>query len=1058
MSLDPYRDWLGLSSVRRPPTYYELLGVGPYEDDPDTLHQAALAQIAKLRKYQTGQHSDLTQSLMNEISQARLCLLDRDKKADYDLQLRLAEQDDSQQHVAAGPPAWQKILVVSLTTMVLLVLIAGALLILSHRERIATRVTNTLQPPSPEPKLLPTEPIPAKTATPEPVSPATIESPAPPKPVVPPSPHALPRLPGLQVLWEAKRAGGGPAPGWCWYLPRTQRQAPETDEQRWEIDLEPDGQESLFLPMPKGDCRLAMHVVRLVANDHRQKVYWGAFESPEKFAAVCLSGAANGPTASLTLSGAGNLPPVAPSVGAGAFWIELRRIGPQWDVYQSTDGEQFTRLATGRLGLEPALCGLRLTNGAASHMSLSIDYCRIEGNDTSYAERVKSWPPQPPMPDIDRLAEQFVGDLEPLPAGFSRLSYSFLPDRQVELWGGTRAEAGVMLQPGHRVTHGPIHAIRRVQFQMRIVHKQSALELVFADGSVIRFDAAKSIVQAGAFQERFAFRARQLYLCQAELGGTTTIAIDGKKILEGPCWEHWGQMITRVVGDHGIDIQMFALDGRYDVLPVWMAALRGDPKALALYAKRPVGPPVAKTPGPTMPEPSPPKSGAEILRRDEEAVPQPLVLTPGKPVNLRFINSADDENYPYLEPDGLTLHYTHTTAARDQLEFARRASTEEHFREIGVLNGLPTNGSQRSPSLSPDRRTIVFASNHLDPDNFDLFRGFRPAPERSFEAIDLIPATQSLAAETRALLTVDGLELYFTRNDADGSHLYVTSRDPLSAPFGIPRRIAFQEEFRGASLTADGLTMYLDRVGDEGRSAVFRTTRSSREDLWAWPTQVPGLSDGSTGRLGDLSPFVTPDGQLLYFASDRPDGAGGLDLWVMQLGEAPAEQPLPPGTIEEWLVLGPIPREGHEDASEVFRLVEEPRLPKKPPKLGDKNHGLTWQRGQIKDLEAGIYLLAFQFSVRRSVEATLTVDSTPGGVYFWVNGDLVDLGLDEESPWSQTPLTGGSSEPFRLRGGGIRSYRLLGAVCVADSRSPLIVRLIDVDSSEPVEDLISKIR
>ena len=179
---------------------------------------------------------------------------------------------------------------------------------------------------------------------------------------------------------------------------------------------------------------------------------------------------------------------------------------------------------------------------------------------------------------------------------------------------------------------------------------------------------------------------------------------------------------------------------------------------------------------------------------------------------------------------------------------------------------------------------------------------------------------------------------------------------------------------------------------------------------------------------------------------------------AVRAGRSEADLAGPPGTIDEWLILGPIPREGHEDAKAVLQLVEEPRLPRMRPKLGDKNHGLTWQRGQVKDLKTGIYLLAFQFSVRRSVAATLTVDSTPGGVYFWVNGDPVDVGMDGESPWSQPQLTGGSSEPFRLRGGGIRSYRLLGAVCVTDPQLPLVVRLIDVDSSEPVEDLISKIR
>jgi hypothetical protein len=31
---------------------------------------------------------------------------------------------------------------------------------------------------------------------------------------------------------------------------------------------------------------------------------------------------------------------------------------------------------------------------------------------------------------------------------------------------------------------------------------------------------------------------------------------------------------------------------------------------------------------------------------------------------------------------------------------------------------------------------------------------------------------------------------------------------------------------------------------------------------------------------GDKSPCVSRDGSLLYFASDRPGGKGGFDLWA----------------------------------------------------------------------------------------------------------------------------------------------------------------------------------
>jgi hypothetical protein len=85
---DPYRKWLGIPSAEQPPHHYRLLGVGPFEDDADTIAIAADRQMAHLRTFQTGQHSALSQKLLNELAAARLTLLDPKKKSAYDQQLR----------------------------------------------------------------------------------------------------------------------------------------------------------------------------------------------------------------------------------------------------------------------------------------------------------------------------------------------------------------------------------------------------------------------------------------------------------------------------------------------------------------------------------------------------------------------------------------------------------------------------------------------------------------------------------------------------------------------------------------------------------------------------------------------------------------------------------------------------------------------------------------------------------------------------------------------------------------------------------------------------------
>lgn len=85
---DPYRKWLGIRSPERPPNYYRILGLELLEDDLETIENAADRQMAHVRTFQTGRHSILSQRILNELAAARLCLLNAERKAEYDLQLR----------------------------------------------------------------------------------------------------------------------------------------------------------------------------------------------------------------------------------------------------------------------------------------------------------------------------------------------------------------------------------------------------------------------------------------------------------------------------------------------------------------------------------------------------------------------------------------------------------------------------------------------------------------------------------------------------------------------------------------------------------------------------------------------------------------------------------------------------------------------------------------------------------------------------------------------------------------------------------------------------------
>ncbi|MDD3897319.1 MAG: hypothetical protein PHU04_05805, partial [Candidatus Peribacteraceae bacterium] len=81
---DPYHKWLGIPPDEQPPNLYRLLGIRPFESDPDVISNAADRHMRTLKDFQTGPNSALSQKLLNEVAAARVCLLNPARKQAYD--------------------------------------------------------------------------------------------------------------------------------------------------------------------------------------------------------------------------------------------------------------------------------------------------------------------------------------------------------------------------------------------------------------------------------------------------------------------------------------------------------------------------------------------------------------------------------------------------------------------------------------------------------------------------------------------------------------------------------------------------------------------------------------------------------------------------------------------------------------------------------------------------------------------------------------------------------------------------------------------------------------
>jgi hypothetical protein len=102
---------------------------------------------------------------------------------------------------------------------------------------------------------------------------------------------------------------------------------------------------------------------------------------------------------------------------------------------------------------------------------------------------------------------------------------------------------------------------------------------------------------------------------------------------------------------------------------------------------------------------------------------------------------------------------------------------------------------------------------------------------------------------------------------------------PWSEPIhlGPVLNSAFEEE--GPEISKDGLSLYFYSLRPGGLGG---------EDLWVSQRPDPDAAWGPAVNLGHVlnttanerAPAVSRDGHLLFFATNRPGGRGGLDLWV----------------------------------------------------------------------------------------------------------------------------------------------------------------------------------
>lgn len=208
-----------------------------------------------------------------------------------------------------------------------------------------------------------------------------------------------------------------------------------------------------------------------------------------------------------------------------------------------------------------------------------------------------------------------------------------------------------------------------------------------------------------------------------------------------------------------------------------------------------------------------------------------------------------------------------------------------------------------SPLLTDKGKTMYFASRRsnttggkMNPDDQeyfeDIYRAVWNDATQSWDSItNKLDRINSAGFDAMSWVSEDGMKALVTMNNTATDAKKVTKSSDIcevsfsdkgkwNAPKVINNKSINTSFFEGsATMTADGNTMYFvsDRKAEKRSTDIYMVQKVGKK----WGEAVP-VSDSinTTGR--ETTPYITPDGRLLFFSSDGRTGMGGMDIFVCE--------------------------------------------------------------------------------------------------------------------------------------------------------------------------------
>lgn len=221
----------------------------------------------------------------------------------------------------------------------------------------------------------------------------------------------------------------------------------------------------------------------------------------------------------------------------------------------------------------------------------------------------------------------------------------------------------------------------------------------------------------------------------------------------------------------------------------------------------------------------------------------------------------------------------------------------QNFSIINIGKEINSEFEDYAPVVNEDETELVFTTRRRDGNmNENVFSDNKPWEDifistkengKWLPAKNIGAPVTTLNHESTTALSRDGNTLLIYKDENAGD-IYITTRNSdgtWTAPAPITAINTTYAE-SSASLSSDGTTLYFasDRPGGLGGLDIYKATKDKKGE-WR---DIKNLGPGINTAFDEEGPFIDYEGKTLYFSSKGRKGMGGYDIFKSTLTDAKA--------------------------------------------------------------------------------------------------------------------------------------------------------------------------